>query len=80
MRWRRTTCCSGRASPGSSTRGDDLELVGTACDLPQLLELIQKEEPDVVVTDIRMPPTGTDEGIQAASWLREHRPQVGSWS
>ncbi|MGD0395049.1 MAG: response regulator, partial [Acidimicrobiales bacterium] len=47
---------------------DDLDLVGTACDLPQLLELIQKEDPDVVVTDIRMPPTGTDEGIQAASW------------
>src|ERR1700721_3680454 len=56
---------------------DDLDLVGTACDLPQLLELIQKEDPDVVVTDIRMPPTGTDEGIQAASWLREHRPHVG---
>ena len=51
--------------------------MGTACDLPQLLELIEKEEPDVVVTDIRMPPTGTDEGIQAASWLREHRPHVG---
>ena len=30
-----------------------------------------------MVTDIRMPPTGTDEGIQAASWLREHRPKVG---
>jgi DNA-binding NarL/FixJ family response regulator len=56
---------------------DDLDLVGTACDLPQLLELIQKEDPDVVVTDIRMPPTGTDEGIQAASWLRENRPHVG---
>ncbi len=56
---------------------DDLDLVGTACDLPQLLELIEKEDPDVVVTDIRMPPTGTDEGIQAASWLREHRPHVG---
>src|SRR6202161_615511 len=55
----------------------DLELVGTACDLPELLELIVREEPDVVVTDIRMPPTGTDEGIQAASWLREHRPEVG---
>src|SRR6204780_1495205 len=56
---------------------DDLDLVGTACDLPQLLELIQKEDPDVVVTDIRMPPTGSDEGIQAASWLRENRPDVG---
>src|ERR1700727_2836469 len=55
----------------------DLDLVGTASDLPELLALIEKEDPDVVVTDIRMPPTGTDEGIQAARWLREHRPKVG---
>ena len=56
---------------------DDLELVGTASDLPQLLALIEQHGPDVVITDIRMPPTGTDEGIQAAAWLREHRPQAG---
>jgi len=31
----------------------------------------------VVVTDIRMPPSGTDEGIQAAAWIREHHPAVG---
>jgi len=55
----------------------DLELVGVASDLPELLELVAKHEPDVVVTDIRMPPTGTDEGIQAAAWLREHQPTVG---
>jgi DNA-binding NarL/FixJ family response regulator len=55
----------------------DLELVGQAVDLPELLELIADTSPEVVVTDIRMPPTGTDEGIQAASWLREHKPEVG---
>ena len=55
----------------------DLELVGVAADLPQLLAVIERCAPDVVVTDIRMPPTGTDEGIQAAAWLREHRPEVG---
>ncbi len=55
----------------------DFELVGRAADLPQLLILIETESPQVVVTDIRMPPTGTDEGIQAASWLREHKPGVG---
>src|ERR1700746_352016 len=55
----------------------DFELVGTASDLPELLALIEGSDPHVVVTDIRMPPTGTDEGIQAASWLREHRPEVG---
>ena len=56
---------------------DDLELVGVAGDLPQLLKLIAEQKPDVVVTDIRMPPTGTDEGIQAAAWLRENQPEVG---
>ena len=55
----------------------DLELVGVAGDLPQLFEVIERCAPDVVITDIRMPPTGRDEGIQAATWLREHRPEVG---
>ena len=50
---------------------------GRRSDLPGLLAVIQQHEPDVVVTDIRMPPTGKDEGIQAAAWLREHRPGVG---
>jgi DNA-binding NarL/FixJ family response regulator len=56
---------------------EDFELVGVAPDLPRLLTLIEDHDPDVVVTDIRMPPTGTDEGIQAATWLRKNRPQVG---
>ncbi len=56
---------------------DEFELVGVASDLTQLLALIEAENPDVVITDIRMPPTGTDEGIQAAAWLRRHRPSVG---
>ncbi len=55
----------------------DLELVGLAGDLPALLELIEKEHPDVVITDIRMPPTGTDEGIQAAAALRGEHPGTG---
>ena len=56
---------------------EDLELAGTAGDLPALLALTERERPDVVVTDIRMPPTGTDEGIKAAAWLREHFPRTG---
>jgi DNA-binding NarL/FixJ family response regulator len=56
---------------------DDIELVGTASNLPELLSLIETTVPDVVVTDIRMPPTGTDEGLQAASMLRQTRPNVG---
>jgi DNA-binding NarL/FixJ family response regulator len=56
---------------------EEFELVGTAPDLPQLLALVREQRPDVVITDIRMPPTGTNEGIQAAAWLRENHPEVG---
>jgi DNA-binding NarL/FixJ family response regulator len=58
-------------------RADGVEVVGTAADLPELEVLIEAEAPDLVVTDIRMPPTGTDEGIQLAARLREERPHVG---
>lgn len=56
---------------------EDFEVVGAASDLPQLLALVAEQVPDVVVTDIRMPPTGTDEGIQAAAWIRQNHPKVG---
>ncbi len=55
----------------------DMELVGVAADLPGLLAQVDEQCPDVVVTDIRMPPTGTDEGIEAATWLRANRPEIG---
>src|SRR6266705_58612 len=56
---------------------EEFELVGAASDLPQLLAVVTEQQPDVVVTDIRMPPTGTDEGIQAAAWIRQNHPEVG---
>jgi DNA-binding NarL/FixJ family response regulator len=55
----------------------DLELAGTCSDLPGLLAAVDEEPPDVVVTDIRMPPSGTDEGIRAANSVRERHPGVG---
>jgi DNA-binding NarL/FixJ family response regulator len=58
-------------------RAGDLELVGTAGDLDEAVSAIVANEPDVVVTDIRMPPTGTDEGIRLAARLRDERPEVG---
>jgi DNA-binding NarL/FixJ family response regulator len=52
--------------------------VAAACgDLDSLLEAVETERPDVVVTDIRMPPDNTDEGIRAAERLRETHPDVG---
>jgi DNA-binding NarL/FixJ family response regulator len=54
-----------------------LELVATCGDLESLLRAVETERPDVVLTDIRMPPDGLDEGIQAASRLRETSPEIG---
>lgn len=54
-----------------------LEVVGVCGDLGSLLETVEAELPDVVVTDIRMPPKGLDEGVRAAASLRETHPDVG---
>jgi DNA-binding NarL/FixJ family response regulator len=56
---------------------DDLEVVASCGDLDELLAAVDAELPDVVVTDIRMPPTATDEGIRAAAILRETHPGIG---
>ncbi len=56
---------------------EDMELVGACGDYDSLLETVEREKPDVVLTDIRMPPTGTDEGIRAANYLAESSPRVG---
>ena len=54
-----------------------VEVVATCEDFPSLTDAIERESPDVVLTDIRMPPSKTDEGIRVASELRERRPDVG---
>ena len=50
------------------------EIAGTADDGPSLLEITRTEKPDLVVTDIRMPPTFTDEGLVAALEIRRTQP------
>jgi len=55
----------------------DLEVVGVCEDYDALLAAVEAQHPDVVVTDIRMPPTGTDEGIRAANELRAEYPELG---
>jgi DNA-binding NarL/FixJ family response regulator len=56
---------------------EDVDIVAACSSLPELLEAAEREHPDVVLTDIRMPPTGTDEGIQAAVQLRRTHPSIG---
>jgi serine/threonine-protein kinase len=51
-----------------------LDVAGTAADADQLLKLVQALSPDVVLTDIRMPPTQTTEGLQAALEIRRRWP------
>jgi DNA-binding NarL/FixJ family response regulator len=54
-----------------------LDVVGECADFDSLLAAVESHVPDVVVTDVRMPPTGSDEGIRAAVQLRETHPQIG---
>jgi DNA-binding NarL/FixJ family response regulator len=56
---------------------DDVELVAACGDLDELRTTVDEARPDVVLTDIRMPPTNTDEGIRFAGELRHSQPQVG---
>jgi DNA-binding NarL/FixJ family response regulator len=56
---------------------EDVELVATASDLDELRQAVADQRPDVVLTDIRMPPTSTDEGIRVAGELRSSHPDVG---
>jgi len=55
----------------------EIQVVATCGDLRSLLDAVEAEHPDVVLTDIRMPPSKQDEGIQAAAQLRKSHPDVG---
>ncbi|HKG44466.1 MAG TPA: response regulator transcription factor [Gaiellaceae bacterium] len=56
---------------------DGIELVAVAEDLDSLREAIARERPDVVLTDVRMPPSQVDEGIRLAAELRRTEPGIG---
>ena len=56
---------------------DQVELVGTATTRDELLAAVEELAPDAVLTDIRMPPTGTNEGIEAAKTIRASHPEIG---
>ena len=55
----------------------DVTVVGVAEDYGSAVELVERHEPTILVTDVRMPPTSTDEGIRLAQWLRTAYPDVG---
>ena len=55
----------------------EVELAAVCSDVDELRRAIEAERPDVVVTDIRMPPTGDDEGLRVAAELRDSHPEMG---
>jgi DNA-binding NarL/FixJ family response regulator len=55
----------------------DFQVVGQAGDAGELLELVRKHKPELVIVDIRMPPTHTTEGLDAACTIREEFPDTG---
>ena len=71
-----TRSCCARASCACS-RSTGFTVVGEAGDADELLAQAREHRPDIVVTDIRMPPTHTDEGLRAAAAIRAELPQTG---
>ena len=59
------------------TEVEEFEVVAMAADTPSLLKAVGETSPDAVLTDIRMPPTYTNEGIEAAKRIRADHPHVG---
>jgi DNA-binding NarL/FixJ family response regulator len=55
----------------------EIELVAFCADRDSLLAAVEAEKPDAVLTDIRMPPTNSDEGIEVAARLRQTSPRTG---
>jgi DNA-binding NarL/FixJ family response regulator len=65
-----------RESLASLLQHSGFEVVGQAGDGPGLLEQVRRVAPDLVVADVRMPPTHTTEGLQAALVIREEAPET----
>jgi len=56
---------------------EGFDVIAEAGDYDALVVAIDRDAPDLVITDIRMPPTNTDEGLQAAAYIRANHPDVG---
>jgi DNA-binding NarL/FixJ family response regulator len=66
-----------RAGLGRLLSERGFEVVSEAADAPELIRKVGAHRPDVVVTDVRMPPGGRDDGLRAAIEIRERFPQTG---
>jgi DNA-binding NarL/FixJ family response regulator len=66
-----------RAGIASLLERNGFEVVGQAGDASELLALVRKREPEFVIVDIRMPPTHSSEGLEAAVVIRQEFPEVG---
>jgi DNA-binding NarL/FixJ family response regulator len=58
-------------------QSDEIDVISAVSTYDEVIAAVSADPPDVVLTDIRMPPTHTDEGIRAAAWCRTHHPSVG---
>jgi DNA-binding NarL/FixJ family response regulator len=66
-----------REGIASFVRGEGIDVVAEASNPDELLAAVDLHEPDVAIVDIRMPPTQTDEGVQAAHEIRRRHPGMG---
>jgi DNA-binding NarL/FixJ family response regulator len=66
-----------REGIASFVRSEGIDVVAEASTADELLAAVDLHEPDVAIVDIRMPPTQTDEGIQAAHEIRRRHPGMG---
>ena len=66
-----------REGIASFLRSEGIDVVAQASSPDELLAAVDEHEPDVAVVDVRMPPTQTDEGIQAAHEIRRRHPDTG---
>jgi DNA-binding NarL/FixJ family response regulator len=66
-----------REGIASLLRRSGVDVVGEADDGDQLVQLVDELEPDVAIVDVRMPPTHTEEGLEAARAIRERHPHTG---
>ena len=65
-----------REALAASLSAAGFEVVGQAADADELLALVEREAPDVLVVDVRMPPTHTTEGLEASLRIRREHPDI----